>query len=65
MIRKMPLSELPKKLKPYFRRFVVNFVLFVAFFSFRHKDTKTLRIIKSFVSLCLGGKYFLVPVYQG
>jgi len=37
------------------------------FFS-RHQGTKALRKnnkIKSFVSLCLGGKYFLVPVYQG
>jgi hypothetical protein len=44
---------------------VVNFVLFVAkLFSSRHKGTKTLKKnnkIKSFVSLCLGGKYFLVP----
>jgi hypothetical protein len=43
---------------------VGNFVFFVAkFFSSRHKDTKTLRTnnkLKSFVSLCLGGKYFLV-----
>jgi hypothetical protein len=34
------------------------------YFSFRHKGTKALRKnikIKSFVSLCLGGKYFLVP----
>ncbi len=48
---------------------VVNFVLFVAkFFSFRHKGTKTLRTnkkIRSFVSWCLGGKYFLVPARPG
>ena len=41
---------------------IVNFVHFMAkLFSSRHKDTKTLRTnnkIKSFVSLCLGGKYF-------
>jgi len=47
----------------------VNSVLFVAkLFSFRHKGTKTLSTnnkIKSFVSLCLGGKYFLVPVCPG
>jgi len=43
---------------------IVNFVLFVAkLFSSRHKGTKTLRKnnkIKSFVSLCLGGKYIMV-----
>jgi hypothetical protein len=48
---------------------IVNFVLFVAkFFSSRHKGTKTLRKnnkIKSFMSLCLGGKYFLVPACPG
>jgi len=47
----------------------MNFVLFVAkLFSSRHKGTKTLRKnnkIKSFVALCLGGKYFLVPACPG
>ena len=40
----------------------------VKLFSYRHKGTKTLRKnnkIKSFVSLCLGGKYFLVPACPG
>jgi hypothetical protein len=42
----------------------MNFV--AKLFSFRHQGTKPLRKnnkIKSFVSLCLGGKYFLAPVY--
>jgi len=42
----------------------MNFV--AKLFSFRHKGTKTLRKnnkIKSFVSLYLGSKYFLVPAY--
>ena len=49
----------------FFSFLIVNFVLCMAkLFSFRHQGTKTLRKnnkIKSFVSLCLGGKYFLVP----
>ncbi len=43
---------------------MMNFV--AKLFSFRHKGTKTLRKnneIKSFVSLCLGGKYFFIPAY--
>jgi len=48
---------------------IVNFVHFLEkLFSSRHKGTKTLRTnnkIKSFVSLCLGGKYFLVPARPG
>jgi len=48
---------------------IVNFVLFVAkLFYSRHQGTKTLRKnnkIKSFESLCLGGKYFLVQACPG
>jgi hypothetical protein len=44
-------------------------VLFVAkLFSSLHKGTKTLRTnnkIKSFLSLCLGGKYFWFPEKSG
>ena len=53
----------------FFSFLIVNFVLCMAkLFSFRHQGTKTLRKnnkIKSFVSLCLGGKYFLIPTCPG
>ncbi len=43
----------------------VNFVFFAANFFSPGTKTLTIKKLKSFVALCLDGKYFLVPVRPG